>query len=344
MFPILQLYTATPDSPCCRKGRIMREKSLVIYYPEKSFTERFSSYLERRSGLPLRCHAFTDRAAFQAYLKKNEADLILLPAGESLEEVPSAPVLYLAEKSESQLEGELPLYRRMDKQVGQIGQVLDLGEGEAEKTRPGAELLGFYSPVHGAGQSVSAILMGMILAEKAPTLLLCLERFSGLKEIFPAGDGSLSELLYFARVQGSFLPQLKEVTSFFGPLAYVPPARQPEDLVQTGPEDWRFLLKTLKDSGLYRYILIDIGDGVRPEKEVLELCERVYVPVREDRIALSKLTEWQDQLREQGAEALLKRLRTYRLPLPGPDRIVEYRELRYLPWGRTIKALADGES
>ena len=323
----------------------MREKRLLLYYPEADFIYRFASYLEKRSGLALRCRAYTDLTEFYAALSSAPADLIFVPKGldlSALGELP-APCLYFAEKSESAEEQELPIYRSMDKQIRRISRLLDISETGPETPLVRAQLLGFYSPVHGAGQSVSAILMGMVLAEKAPTLLLDLERFSGLKRILPQGEGTLSELLYYAKVQGDFAAHLQEVTEHFGPLAYIPPVREPDDLLESRPEDWRFLLGSLRDLGLYRYILVDIGDGIARELTLLELCERIYVPVREDAIALSKLTEWQEHLAAQKREGLLERLRTFRLPPPPPEKIVEYRDLRYGLWGRTIKALAEGD-
>ncbi|MBR6704857.1 MAG: hypothetical protein IKI82_05450 [Lachnospiraceae bacterium] len=324
----------------------MREKMLVLYYPEADFVFRFAAYLEKRSGLALRCRAFSDSVSFYEYLKTGAADLLLVPTGTDLSvtEERSIPCLFFTEKSESREERELPVYRSMDKQIRQISRFLDVTAEDPGRKAFKAELLGFYSPVHGAGQSISAILMGMVLAEKAPTLLLNLERFSGLKRVLPQSEGTLSELLYFAKVQGDLTAHLREVTEYFGPLAYVPPAREAEDLTESRPEDWRYLLETLRDLGIYRYILVDIGDGIARQLPLLSLCERIYVPVREDEIALGKLTEWQEYLAAQGADDLLPRLRTYRLPPPAPDRMMEYRELRYGVWGRTIKALAEGEA
>ena len=325
----------------------MREKKLVLFYPEAEFVTRFAAYLEKKSALPVRCRVFTDYAAFRDYLREEPADLILLPREREPAEPLTAeniPILFFSEKTESRDERELPIYRKMDKQISQIARVLDFSDASGTKDEVKTELIAFYSPVHGAGQSVSAILMGMALAEKSPTLLINLERFSGLKAYFPSYEGSLSELLYYAKVQGDFLSHLNEVVASFGPLAYIPPAREAEDLPETRPEDWRFLLTALRDSGLYRYIVIDVGDGVPRERPVLELCERIYVPIREDEIALQKLLDWQGQLEAQGQEALARRLRIFRLPPPGPETLTEYRELRHMAWGRTIKALAEGEA
>ena len=324
----------------------MQEKKLVLYYPEADFVNRFAYYVEKRSGLPVRCRPFSDPRELSDYLKNHTADLLLLPAG--TETVPDqqgdpVPVMYFTEKKESSNEWELPIYRKMDRQISQIGHVLDLAGENRQTGEFRTEIVGFYSPVHGAGQSVSAILMGMVLAEKMPVLLLNLERFSGIRQFFPAGEGSLSELLYYAKVRRDIVPHLKEAISYFGPLAYIPPVREPDDISEARAEDFCCLLTSLRDTGLYRCILVDIGEGVQRERPILELCERIYVTIREDEIALQKLLEWQSQLEASGAGDILPRLRTFRLPQPAPEKLTEYRELRHMAWGKTVKALTEGE-
>ena len=61
----------------------MREKKLVLFYPEAEFVTRFAAYLEKKSALPVRCRVFTDYAAFRDYLRDEPADLILLPGNGS---------------------------------------------------------------------------------------------------------------------------------------------------------------------------------------------------------------------------------------------------------------------
>ena len=320
----------------------MAEKQLVLYYHEAEFVTRFAAYLEKKSALPVRCRCFTEEAPLREYLKAKGADLLLVPEGFDLQspETAGIPCLMFTERRE-ETEGLLPVYRSMGSQIRRLSRALDWEETREARPNERAELIGFYSPVRGAGQSVSAILMGMQLAEEAPALLINLERFSGLGGILPFHGGSLSDLLYFARVQGNPLSQLGAVTESYGPLSLIPPVRDPEDLKENSAEDWRFLLGQRRDAGLYRTILLDIGDGLPQEKAVLALCDRIYCALREDEIALAKWREWQDTLKEQGEEEVLSRLHPFCLPPGGLKGWTEYRELRHLAWGRTVRALTE---
>ncbi len=322
----------------------MAEKQLVLYYREAEYVKRFAAYLEKRSALPVRCRCFADEGSLRDHLRTKGADLLLVPEDfeRGIPEAEGIPCLVFTERREES--GEyLPVYRSMSSQIRRLSLALDWEEIREVKTKERAELIGFCSPVRGAGQSVSAILMGMQLAEEAPALLINLERFSGLGSILPFHGGSLSDLLYFARVQGNPLTQLGAVTESYGPLSLIPPVRDPDDLRENSAEDWRFLLGQLRDAGLYRTILLDIGDGLAQEKTILAMCDRIYCVLREDEIALAKWREWQNALKDQGEEELLARLHPFHLPPAALKGWTEYRELRHLAWGRTIRALTEAE-
>lgn len=322
----------------------MSHNRLVLYHQDAIFLNRFAAYLEKKTNGAMRCVCFQEEAAVREYVEKYGALMILVQ-----EEFPvqiadnkGIPYLLFTERSEGSKEFQLPIYRSMDRQIRQIRRFWKEPSLQAP-AQPQSRIYAFYSPVHGAGQSVSAILMGMHLAEEYPSLLLNLERVSGLKQILSMGEGGLSDLLYYARVQGDPLTHLAELTEYCGPLAYLPPVRDEEDLKEMSSQDWIFLLGQLRESGIYRYILVDLGDGSYGGEDLLPLCERIYVPLREDRLSQTKLQEWQEALSRKQGEDVLKKIRAYRLPREAPPDWVEYRELRLMPWGRSLKALAEAE-
>ncbi len=322
----------------------MSEKRLVLYHTDPVFLRRFSEYLERKSNLEIRCTVFTEEAPFLKYVREGSASLVIGQEGFDTRpaEERGIPFLVFTDRSEAADERQLPIYRPMDRQISRIRKSWKTGEPETVTHAP-CRLIGFYSPVHGAGQSVSAILMGLHFAETASALLLNLERYSGLRQILPGSGGGLSDLLYYARVQGDPLEHLEELTEYYGPLAVIPPVREADDLLEMNSRDWEFLLGQLRTGSGARYILIDVGDGIVHPEEILKCCDRIYVPLREDRLAIAKWEEWREQMERARGEAFLSKLRPYRLPpepLPG---WVDHRELRLMSWGRCLKALAEAE-
>lgn len=322
----------------------MSHNRLVLYHQEEVFLSRFGTYLEKKTNGAMRCICFQEEGAFRSYVDQYGASLLIVQEGPAvrLAESTGLPFLVFTERSEGSKENHLPIYRSMDRQIRQIRRVWK-ETAPSPAALPHSRVFGFYTPVHGAGQSVSAILMGLHLAEEQPALLVNLERVSGLKQILSMGEGGLSDLLYYARVQGDPLSHLAELTEYYGSLAFLPPVRDEEDLKEMSPRDWIFLLNQMKECSLYRYILLDLGDGAYGSEDLLPLCDRIYVALREDRLSQCKLQEWQETLRRKQGEEILKRIRPYRLPQESPSDWVDYRELRLMPWGRSLKALVEAE-
>lgn len=322
----------------------MSEKRLVIYHTDPVFLKRFSDYLERKTGLEIRCAVFTEEAPFLEAVRKEPACLIIGREGFDIRpaEERGIPYLIFTERAGNTDERSLPVFRSMDKQIRKIRQSWKSPEQKASEL-PACRLIGFYSPVHGAGQSVSAILMGLNLAETSPALLLNLERWSGLRQILPGSGGGLSDLLYYARVQGDPLENLAELTEYCGPLALIPPVREADDLLEMDSRNWEFLLEQLRSGSGFRYILIDVGDGIMHPEDILKCCDKIYVPLREDRLAIAKWEEWRGHLERERGERFLAKLRPYRLPPEPLPEWVDHRELRLMSWGRCLKALAEAE-
>ena len=71
-----------------------------------------------------------------------------------------------------------------------IAQIMGTVGQAAEENGPlRADVLAVYSPVRGAGTTAASVLLGMILAEKEPTVLLCTERYSVLPALLPREPG-----------------------------------------------------------------------------------------------------------------------------------------------------------
>ena len=321
----------------------MIPKRIILFHEDSRYIARFAAYLERESGLALSCLIASSRQEALKEAEEGDADLLILPEmspQEGPEEI-KIPFLLFTERSEGKGARHLPMYRSMEEQIRSIRSVMDFRT--TKESSGGALLIGFFSPVRGAGQSVSSLLMGMQLGEKEPSLLINLERFSGLRRFLPHEGASLSDLLYYARTRADPLLHLQESIEYLGTLAFIPPVREAEDLSELRETDWKLLLGQLKDESGFRYILLDIGEGIVQEETVLSLCDRIYVPLREDALALEKYEEWKNHLRSRGRESVLDRLKPYRLPPLLLREWMDYRELKHSPWGKTIKALAEAE-
>ena len=101
----------------------------------------------------------------------------------------------------------------------------------------------------------------------------------------------------------------------------------------------------LRASGRYRHIVIDAGDGAADEVWLLEAADRIFMPVKPGGIALHRERAFCARLEREGREELLER--TLRFAFPETEEVgelMDYRQLLYTQWGRTLRRLVREEA
>ena len=71
-------------------------------------------------------------------------------------------------------------------------------------------------------------------------------------------------------------------------------------------EEWLRLFGMIAEKCVYEAVILDLGDGIDGLYEILERCSRVYTPYISDPVALAKLKQYEDNLREAGHENILR--------------------------------------
>ena len=169
-------------------------------------------------------------------------------------------------------------------------------------------LIGIYSPVHRIGKTKFALRLGQRLAEEVPVLYLSMEGYSGRDLYFPGNDGeNLGDLLYCMRQERSDHGlKISSMTGQIGRLDYIRPMENVMDLRDVREEEWLRLFGMIAEKCAYEAVILDLGDGIDGLYEILERCSRVYTPYISDPVALAKLKQYEDNLREAGHENILR--------------------------------------
>ena len=103
----------------------------------------------------------------------------------------------------------------------------------------------------------------------------------------------------------------------WGGLDYVPPVAYAEDLVELKGDELAELIARIAVDGIYEMVLIDIGNLGRGMEPLLELCNVIYTPIKEDCVSAAKLEAWQNYLDESGRNHLWEKVRLLKLPRLG---------------------------
>ena len=320
----------------------VKETTVVIYGKEREWLARFAEHLRMRAQTRFRGLDFSGEAAVREYLAAHQAALAILPEEMAAEFSAACEVLYFTEEERPDEARAMYRYRPMSRHLEQI---LAFCSRQPESTgTERTEIHAVFSPVRGAGSTAAAMLLGMLLAEKEPTLLLNTERWSVLPAILPREkEGSLAELLYYARVGADPAGHLAEAEEREGNLVWICPAQDQADLRNASREDWARLLFSLKACGSYRYIVADIGDGPADETWLLEMADRIWMPYRRGGISLQRERAFCAALERAGKEDILERVCRFALPETEELReLLDYRQLLYTEWGRFMRQLLRG--
>lgn len=331
------------------------EQSVWICGLEEGYMRRLAAFIEQREpGWGAR--VFAGRKELETALEEASRcppQRILIPAGLA-GELAAQPLW--TERTQVRLAAETPEEAKDAEDAGLPWPGIDRYQPAAafvkallaEETRPdGAEgnepptlFIGFYSPVHGCGQTLAALALAQCLAEKERVLYLNLERDPALDPYVTArAEGSLSDLLYHVREGSAVDRAIPEATSRLGALELILPGARAEDLRCAGKEDWERLLRAIARRH-YRTVILDVGEGPQEDVWLLAHCRIIVAVTRADALAQEKEKSWWQRLSLQGEEALLGRV--IRLILPAfSEGFVEPGQLRYSAYGKYMRQFAE---
>ena len=177
-----------------------------------------------------------------------------------------------------------------------------------------ARLVAVFSPIHRVGKTTFALALGRECAKSKKVLYLNLEEYAGM-EVSQDTNMNLGDLLYYLRQgNGNLGIRLQAAVKEDEGLDVVPPIPVVLDLKEVTWEEWEALITQLLENSLYEMVVLDVGESVQGLFPLLELCDRVYMPVLEDENSRRKLKQYQDNVEQLKLEKL-KRI-TYQFVMP----------------------------
>ena len=171
------------------------------------------------------------------------------------------------------------------------------------------KIIAIYSPIHRVGKTSFAIAFGKELAKFKKVLYLNMEEYFGYGEMFEQIDnGNLGDALYYTKQENSnFGLRLRMLVRTIDELDYIPPMPVSLDLKEVRWEEWKVLFKQIVEDSVYEVILLDIGESVQGLLKMLDLCDRIYMPVLEDDVSQEKLRKYEDNLQRLQLERLMEK-------------------------------------
>lgn len=299
------------------------ERIMAVYDVEPSYADRFADFTNQKEKVPFTVVAFTSVEALREYAKTHTIEILLISNGvpkETVKEIPAAQVVVLAEGEAVPAEDEYPSvykYQSSDSIIREVLAHYCEQPRSASRVLLGkkAKLLGVYSPIGRCLKSSLAWTMGQQLGKNSKVLLLSLDEYSGFSKLLgeePQAD--LSDAFYFCQQETCSFMRISSMIYTWGNLDYIPPVRYPEDLGQVKEDDLVDLIGRIAAEGGYEIIVVDAGNSARQAIPMLELCDVIYMPVKDDCVSAAKLEEFTEHLEVSGKGAVLDRIQRLKLP------------------------------
>lgn len=301
------------------------KRIMAVYDVDPFYADKFAEFANQKEKTPFTAVAFTSIERLKAFAQQQPVELLLVGdevEAEELEGIRAGQMVRLSETGMAQEDGTPTVYKYQpsDSVLREVMACYQVRPEPARLTAVGVRstVIGVYSPIGRCGKTGFALTMGQILAKEAKTLYISLEENSGLSRLTGTEyKSSLSDLLYYFR-QGQYNgTRLSAVTYSLGNLDYVPPVTYAEDLSDVSGGELELLLARIAGDGRYEVILLDLGQFGRGVENLLELCDLIYVPVKEDCVSAARLEEWRQYLEVSGRGRLWERMKRMKLPHPG---------------------------
>lgn len=312
-------------------------KIFAVCDTDRLYVKNLIQYINSRQNIPLKLQAFTSTELLKEYAAQNNIELLLISTEAMDEEIAGlsiGKIVLLTEDGAVGVKG-FPTVNRYQASGNLVQEVMQYyGTGNLAVAYAAAKLattqiIGIYSPIKRCGKTTFALALGEEYAKNKHVLYINLEDFSGFRALFNREYRmDISDLLYFYREEKQgMLNRVEEIAERLHFLYYLPPAMCPADMKSVQPEEWREWFLLLMQSK-YEVIIVEPGECIYGLEEILALCNKIYMPILEDKISLAKLKEYEDYLLLSGWESLNNKIQKQPMVVDREEEkgILEYME------------------
>lgn len=299
----------------------MKKQIMAVYDIDPFFADRFAETANQKGQLPFTVIAFSSMERLVQFSEEQTIEILLIDARmrEEAKEVKAEQVVFLSDGEVTVSEEEHPCVYKYQSTANIVREVMGCycvqPVSSAVAVGNKSILLGVYSPVNRCLKTSFSLILGQLLAKESKVLYLNLEDCSGFRKLMGQdGAGDFSDVLYYYGQGNCSWARLKSLVYRWDNLDYILPARYPVDLCQFSPERTAELLMQIGREGIYEIIIVDLGQFGKMAVHVLEACDGIYMPIKQDWFSLAKVEEYEEYARISGHEGLLEKTQKLKLP------------------------------
>lgn len=278
---------------------------MVLLDTEEEYARLMTEFLRKHKNLPWELHTYTDAVELLREEKEPVALMVVAESAcsEEIQRLFSRRMVVLSESGVMRWENMhyVDKYQQAEEVLKELLQVyMETVDTPPPRLQKGCKtiFIGNYSPVRRAMQTSMALTLSQLLAGEHPTLYLNFEHYAGIPELMPdMRTQDLADLLYFMDAdKEKFRLRMQTVLKRIGNLDYVPPMKSGQNLLMVTATEWMGLLTKIEELGEYEYVVLDLSESMQGLFQILRFCRKVFTVTKEDRIACSKLLQYEQLL------------------------------------------------
>ena len=303
-------------------------KIMAICDLEVAYASHFMEHINTRRHLPFEVQAFSDVDALKETVRKQPIEILLISekalSGREMEvgEWNIGQVIVLSEGITFQKNDTYPTISKYQSSESVIREVMAVYATESRDRngvpiiKRNAKVIGIYSPVGRCLKTSFALTLGQLMSKERAVLYLNLESCAGFEELFDTTyERTLSDVIYYFRQkQENLLHHLNSTICSMDNLDYLPPVSFPQDIATITMTEWQQLLEFLKEESQYEVIILDIGEGVEDVCGMLELCDHIFMPTKQDFVSQAKMLQFEKLLELCVRQEVVSKIVKLKLP------------------------------
>lgn len=303
----------------------MNEKNLVVCDKEFRYANGLGENISERSELALRVHTCTSLESVERLKQDRKLHILIIDEAFVYEErrkMEAEQTFVLTKETCEDLgeeEKEVCKYQSSDRILSVVFQSYyeNTKQNILKSVRKSKQTMyAVYSPIHRIGKTAFAIALGKELAKREKTLYLNMEEYADVDGRFLRVEGrNLGDLLYYMRQEEDNMAlRLSTMIGKIEDLDYVPPILLSADLKEVDYEEWSCFLKAILAESVYENIVLDLSESVQGLFRILQLCDKIYMPVLDDVISRRKLNQYENTLQRIGLAELEEKTHRFAIP------------------------------
>lgn len=301
-----------------------KQHILALCDTEEEYAQLMTDFLRKHKEIPWEIHTYTSQSELMKGEEQGAVTMLVVAESAYTEEMKTLQPGRIVVLNESGMvrwdrvhnvnkyqQAELVLKALLEIYVEIADVQLPMIRAES-----GTCFLGIYSPVRRCLQTTFALTMSQMLAVRYRTLYLNFEHYAGITELLPdTQTRDLADLLYFLTTeQGKFRLRFQTILQRKGELDYVPPMKTGQNLLSVTPVEWQSLLQKISELDEYEYVVLDLTENMQGLFDILRMCAKVFTLTREDRMAQSKLMQYEQLLAWYNYEDVLDKTEKFAVP------------------------------